>query len=54
MKQGFPVASIFTDHMVLQRQMEIRVWGTADDEVPASLGFAASSSPPPPGKSGGE
>ena len=31
------VSSIFGDHMVLQRDMDVRIWGWADPDQPVSV-----------------
>lgn len=39
MKTNFKLASIFSDHMVLQRDREIKVWGTATEDCQISVEF---------------
>ena len=42
------LASIFTDHMVLQRQKPIRIWGEAEGEVAVTfLGRTVLAAPTP-------
>ncbi|MGB0867660.1 MAG: hypothetical protein ACPGSC_14205, partial [Granulosicoccaceae bacterium] len=33
------LGKVFTDHMVLQQEMPIRVWGTADQEKAVTVAF---------------
>ena len=41
-EKAVPVAAaqIFTDHMVLQRDMPVRIWGTANANEPITVTFA--------------
>ena len=39
MNHNFQLAPIFSDHMVLQRDKPIKVWGTANEDCPISVEF---------------
>lgn len=44
-EKAVPVApaQIFTDHMVLQRELPVRIWGTANPDEPVTVTFAGQS-----------
>ena len=44
---GFRLAAPISDHMVLQREKPVAVWGWADAGETVTVAFAASRSPPP-------